>query len=57
MFLWVAGVAWIVLTGVGVLNPEGTGFTLDAVGVLTGFEAVVFEFFESQDESGTLCSD
>ncbi|CAN5430020.1 hypothetical protein BH18ACT16_BH18ACT16_12510 [soil metagenome] len=52
LILWVAGVGWIALTRVGVLTPGRTGFVLGAIGVLTGSEAVVFEFFESPNGWG-----
>jgi hypothetical protein len=52
LFLWVAGVGWIALARAGVLNPRRTGFALGAVGVLTGPEAMVLEFFENPDGWG-----
>ncbi|MFN2489037.1 MAG: DUF2157 domain-containing protein [Actinomycetota bacterium] len=52
VILWVAGAGWIALTRAGVLTPRRTGFALGATGVLTGSEAVVFEFFETPEGWG-----
>lgn len=52
LFLWIAGVGWIVLARVGVVTPERTGFALGAVGALTGAQAVALQFFENPNGWG-----
>jgi uncharacterized membrane protein len=49
IFLWIAGVMWIVVTRANFITPRRTGFVLGALGVLGGSEAVAINFFESTE--------